>query len=94
MKCNGKGVFREISNEIYTSTAQGLLSSVGKLWQKARNIEEETTRQDVKGFLLTKRSYQASHPRRYRYTHQKIRLSGINSVHASDLPMWWAIRDN
>ena len=61
-----KGGFRQILNEIYTSPIQGLSGSVDKLWQKARIINKEITRHDVKEFLLTKRSYQALHARRYR----------------------------
>ena len=72
-------------NTLYTNPRIGLSGNVNRLFQQARNYDSDILKSQVQSYLWKKPSYQLLKPRKYKFAKEKLRVSGIDSIHTADL---------
>ena len=76
---------RNIMEAVYSDPQLGLSGDPQQLRYKLKDVDENISQREVQAFLAQKRSYQTLKPRRRPKKFEHIRVSGIDSIHASDL---------
>ena len=74
-----------ILEAVYSDPQLELSGDPRQLREKIKNTDQNILKREVETFLAGKRSYRALKPRRRPAIFEHIRVSGIDSIHASDL---------
>ena len=72
-------------DDLYRSPRIGLSGNVDQLLHKAKFYDDDITKADVQAYLWTKPSYQMLKPRKFKFSKEQIRVSGIDTIHTADL---------